>query len=163
MKKIAIVGWSSTRNKAPYYDDSWEIWILNHRVDLFPRFDLHFELHNTTCYWGEYLNFLINSDKTVVTGIDNRLNKAIIFPKNEIIEKYGDFFTSSMSWMIAYAIELGATDIGLWGVDCIDKEEYTQQRPSIMYLLGIAKGKGINLHFPDNCRLFRKNKLYWNL
>ena len=164
MRKICIVGWSSTMREAPYNDKTWEIWILNHRVDLYPCHDLHFELHNTTNYWGDYLEFLKNNGcKTVVTGIDSRFTEAIVYPKEEIIEKYGDFFTNSMSWMIAYAIEIGATDIGLWGIDCLDRDEYVQQRPSIMFMLGIAKGKGIRLHFPERCKLFRKNKLYWNL
>jgi len=150
--------------EAPYNDKTWEIWALNRRLDLYSRYDLHFELHNTTNCHVNYSEFIKNNGcKTVVTGVDPRFTEAIIYPKEEIIEKYGDFFTNSMSWMIAYAIEVGATDIGLWGIDCLDRVEYVQQRPSIMFMLGIAKGKGINLHFPEKCKLFRKDKIYWNL
>jgi len=71
--------------------------------------------------------------------------------------------TNSVAWMIAYAIELGATDIGLWGINMKGTLEYEEQLPCCMYLLGIARGLGINLHFPEECELFRKTKLYYYL
>jgi hypothetical protein len=162
-KKIAIVGWSATRNLAPYDNEEWDIWVMNQNTMKYPRHTLHFDLHNTLVMTDYYYDYIINNkEKSILTGADTRFSEATVYPKDAIIEKYGDFFTNSMSWMIAYAIEQNPTDIGIWGVDCMAKEEYVDQRPSIMFLLGIAKGKGINLHFPSGCKLFRKNKLYWN-
>ena len=162
-EKIAIVGWSVTRASAPYGDEDWDIWVMNRNLLNYPRHTLHFDVHDTYNIPLEYAKYISeNKEKSVLTGTDPRFNEATIYPKDLIIEKYGDFFTNSMSWMIAYAIEQNPTDIGIYGVDCMAKEEYSEQRPSIMYMLGIARGKGINLHFPGGCKLFRKEKLYWN-
>ena len=52
--------------------------------------------------------------------------------------------------MIAYAILIGATDIGLYGVDLsISDHEYFWQRPCVEAWIGFAKGRGINIIIPD--------------
>src|SRR3989304_5529841 len=44
--KVAIVGFaSSSRDMAPYGDESFEIWSLNHAYGHVPRWDRWFEIH----------------------------------------------------------------------------------------------------------------------
>jgi hypothetical protein len=165
VRKIAIVGNSPTRTQAPFEDSSWEIWGLNHLISYYPRIDLHFDVHDTS--WvgtdNKYYDFIVsNKEKSLLTGTDKRFKECSIYPKDKIIEKYGDYFTCGISWMIAYAIEQNPTDIGVWGVDCNTNTEYVEQLGSILYLLGMVRGTGIQLHLPEECRLFRKKKLYWN-
>jgi CDP-diacylglycerol pyrophosphatase len=45
--------------------------------------------------------------------------------------------------MIAYAIYMGYEKIRLYGVDMNGKDEYINQRGSVMFWLGIAKASGI--------------------
>lgn len=45
-KRVAIVGFaSSSRDQAPYGDDSFDIWSLNHAYGHVPRWDAWFEVH----------------------------------------------------------------------------------------------------------------------
>ena len=164
-KKIAICGYSPTLRYAPFDNSEWLIYGMNHKFSYYKKLDLHFDLHNTTLMKESdpYYNFIKNNEnKSVLTGIDNRFDKASIYPKKEIMDKYGEFFTCSASWILAYAIDKNPTDIGLFGIDCAYSEEYFEQRPSVLRMIGIAEGKGIRLHYPEECRLFSKKELYWN-
>lgn len=45
-KKVAIIGFaSSSRDQAPYGDESFDIWSLNHAYNHVPRWDAWFEVH----------------------------------------------------------------------------------------------------------------------
>jgi hypothetical protein len=95
---------------------------------------------------------------------------SVAYPINEIIAKYGGYFTNTISYMIAYAIYLGAKEIGIWGVDMAVDSEYHHQRPSCEYFIGLAKGMGINVVIPaesDLCKVLflygfqEKEKIEW--
>lgn len=164
MSKVAICGTSPTLRQAYLLDDSWNIWFLNHTYELAPqRITKHFDLHSTQNYNNDhpYFRYLKENEiKLILSKPDSRLLKAKLYPKDEIMAKYGDYFTCSMSWMIALAIEMGYNTIGLYGIDCSTTYEFVKQKPSVLYFLGIAKAKGINLVFPEGCQLFKKDKLY---
>jgi hypothetical protein len=66
---------------------------------------------------------------------------------------YGDYFNSSVGFMLALAIHEGAEEIAIYGVDMRADEEYGYQRPNCEYLIGLARGKGIKVHIPDVCPL----------
>jgi len=163
--KIAICGYSNTRQQIPVNNPSYKIWGMNHRLDSHPsRMDLHFDIHDTKRYNEDhpYYQFIKNNkDKSILNGLDERFTDCKIYPKNAIIEKYGSYFTCSASWMIAYAIEQNPSDIAIFGIDCATVDEYINQRASILYFLGIAVGKGIKLHYPPECKLFNGN-IYYN-
>jgi len=84
-----------------------------------------------------------------------------VLPVKELVDKYGPyFFTSSLSWMFAMAIEAGATSIGLWGVDMAATEEYGYQRAGCQYFAMLAKAKGIEVGVSPESDLFRPPYLY---
>ena len=66
---------------------------------------------------------------------------------------YGKYFTSSVSWMIADAIEAGAKEIAIYGVTMSSNEEYGHQKPACSYLLGWARGKGIKVTIQKDSEL----------
>ncbi|KKN23424.1 hypothetical protein LCGC14_0905060 [marine sediment metagenome] len=90
----------------------------------------------------------------IITG-DWSANR--LFPKDQIIAKYlrRMWFSSSISWLIALAMEEQATDIGLWGIDLESGEEYISQFVGCVHLLDLAQHKGINIHLPKDCGLLR--------
>jgi hypothetical protein len=164
MKKVAICGWSDTWKEAPFFDKSWEIWSLNHRVRELPRTDLHFDLHDLRTYseTNPYFIWLLNNqDRIMTTGIDFRL-KGKVYPKNVIMDMYGDYFTCSMSFMVALAIFEDYETIGLWGIDMVSSVEQQQQLPSLLRFIGLAEGKDINIVLPKECKLYSKKRLYGN-
>ena len=164
MKKVCIVGHSVTYIQAPFFDNEWEIWGLNSRFKDIPRFDRWFDLHALDTLFHEkteYIQFL-QSNASKVWLKENYFGiKGNVFPKEKLMQRFGDFFTCTMAWLIAFAIAEGVTDLALFGIDCSHPTEYIHQRASVLYFLGIAAGRGINIHLPKECELFNKERLYW--
>lgn len=162
MRKIAIVGTSNTYKLAPFDQKDWEIWGLNQKCNLLPRFDRWFDLHKPEHIINnsDYYKFLKNNASKAWTASDY-IPGTNLYPKTEIINKFGDFFTNSISWMIALALHEGVDKLGIYGVDMMLPTEYAHQRPSVLYFIGIAKSMGIEVILPEESMIFHKNELYW--
>jgi len=164
--KVAIVGTSpNSFFEAPYKDESWEIWGLNGAYERIPRYNRWFEIHSVEHHRKTgtppgYMEHLQNA-----ASLGRLYTKepfpyeTLRLPKDKLIEQFGSYFTSTIAWMIGFAIQEGATEIGLWGVDMTGPDEYQKQRAGCEYLLGYAKGKGIKITLPDCCPLL-KGALY---
>lgn len=59
-------------------------------------------------------------------------------------------FTSSTAYALALAIYLGKTRIELAGIEMASDTEYVRQRPGVLFWLGVATGRGVDvvLHSP---------------
>lgn len=163
--KVAIVGSADTsRDLAPYADESWDIWTLNDMYKVAPRMDRTFQLHDP-----DRVRQLDPEGWTFITTTQvpvwmhrpvPEVSTAQQYPTETIVKEFGRYFTNSISWMIALAIYEGADEIGVWGVDMAHGTEYAAQRPSCEYFLGIAKGRGIPLHLPEVSDLLKCRELY---
>lgn len=158
--KIAIVcGAPSSEYLAPFFDPEWEIWVLGNRLQRFDgrRVTRVFEIHDNLTEHGnpkQYATWLISKKLPLITSDrfpieDNEFITK--YPYDSVKNLYGELYlTSSPAYMIAYAILIGATDIGLYGVDLsISDHEYFWQRPCVEAWIGFAKGRGINIIIPD--------------
>lgn len=178
-KKIAIVGKApSSWREAPFDKPEWEIWALSDLFKEVPRWTRYFELHNPQPRlekWSKirYWDWLQKEHKDEAGNLKpiymqhryNEVPNSVPYPKDEIIEKFGNYFTNTISFMIALAIQEGATHISLYGVDMAQqavgvKSEYAQQRPSCELMLGIAIGKGIKTRVHAKSDLLKCWKLY---
>ena len=165
MRKIAIIGHGPSKKQFDFNSD-YEVWSLNQKIDL-PRFDLWFDIHNLSRINKDsgYWQFLKENETKIIICEENKalLPNAQIYPK-ELIENmyFSRLFHCSISWMIAYAVFQGVKEIALYGVDMLLKTEYQEQRPSVLYWLGVAQGLGINIVLPENSALLN-GKYYWNL
>lgn len=192
-KKIAIVGKApSTIPLAPWNDPEWEIWGLS---DLMlhkdcTRWTRWFELHDPEGwhpddsvprrqkwhpkYW-EHLTKQHEAGKAIYVAEPHPdMPHALRFPYQQLIERYSlkdkhgqpkPYFTNTVSWLIAYAIDQGATHLGIFGVDMAQQEkgvksEYAYQRPSVEYFIGLAAGRGIEVYVPDESDLMKAARLY---
>jgi len=156
--KIAIVANGPlTRNLAPFGKD-WEMWGLGYpayRLSWQDKFDKLFELHNYKkddsgddfTFSSEYVSWMEKNSVFIRDDLPWESLKALSSP---------DGFDSSMAIMIAYAILQMPDEIGVWGIDAriMDEEEYKNQWPNILWLLGIAKGCGITVRCPSQSGLF---------
>lgn len=167
--KIALVGSAPTSNRlAPFHDPRWQIWACSpdNREQL-PRIDLWFELHGDLG-WHEYISWapdycqwLQGQTFPVFAQDQTYIPRAMTFPMDALIAKYGRYhFTSSFSWMIAYAFEQGATEIGLFGVDMTADQEYARQRPGFQHFMTLAAQKGIRILAPDESDILQPPPLY---
>lgn len=166
--KIALLGASPSRHLAPFSDPEWVIWACSDGTVDVPRCDLRFELHTF-----EHLRTEPGADRREIEAYleflkcfpvylqehrpDFPYSKA--YPKNEMVRKHGPFFfTSSVAWMMALALERKPQAIGLWGVDMAADEEYGHQRPGFHYFVEMAKRSGVEIVIPDDCTLLEPPK-----
>ena len=185
-KKIAIVGCSDSKDLAPYDDKSWEIWAMNNSYMHTKRHTRWFEIHPIKFEDGhfyrrklmrpgvfefskEFRGKLTDDYMKDLAALDcpvymqqhwDIIPKSIPYPLQEVIAKFGNYFTNSVSYMIALAIMENATEIGCYGVDMATATEYGPQRPSCEFFLGIAAGLGIKLRVPDKADLLKTRFLY---
>lgn len=175
--KVGIIGSApSSILLAPYGDPSWQIWCCSPGAyGVAQRTDVYYELHRwqpptpgrpgTGDPWfsPEYCQFLRQHQKVTVAdpAALGDIPNARMLPWQSLVEKYSPyFFASSISWMIAEAIEAGATEIGLWGVDMAATEEWVYQRSSCQYFVLLARALGITVHVPPESDLMVPPALY---
>jgi hypothetical protein len=185
-KKIAIVGCSDTKHFAPHNDPSWEMWGMNNAYNHIPRRTGWFEIHPIKFKDGKYFRRKLirpgvfewsnefrgqPMEKYIqdLSGLDvpvymqqhwDAIPKSVPYPLQDILSRFGNYFTNSVSYMIALAIMQGATEIGCYGVDMATGSEYGPQRPSCEYFLGIAVGLGIKITIPKQMDLLKTKFLY---
>lgn len=177
--KVSIVGFASTsRDQAPYDDDSWEIWGMNNLfkfAKLQTHWDRWFEMHDpekiSTYYvshWAEYQKFM--KEFTGPIYMHRRMEE---FPRSVELDldkirnlaKAGDeskrkYFCSTPSYAIALALHLGFKEIRIYGIDMVGDEEYGYQRPNMEYWIGVAEGMGVKFFIPDTSALCSSSGLY---
>ena len=167
--RIALVGSAPSSNMlAPYADPSWKIWACSpDNAGKLPRVDTWFEIHGDlgwpeTQEWaGPYIAWLNRTTFELYCQDRAIVPRAKVFPKDELIAKYGPFFfTSTFSWMIALALEQGATEIGVWGVDMATDQEYRSQRQGFHHFLHIAMERGVKIVAPDESDILQPAPLY---
>jgi|TARA_Y100000310_G_scaffold308127_1_gene350904 hypothetical protein len=148
-----------------------EIWGLPWDEGRWPFFDRYFEIHP--------LDLLRKPEAHRRDGYEDRLKSlpvlymqeaykdipnAIRYPIEKVVENLGfDYFNSSISYLMGMALLEGANKIGIWGVDMADIEptpgdpsytsEFAYQRPNMEYLIGLARGRGIEVYIPEKSPL----------
>jgi hypothetical protein len=164
--QIAVCGSApSSRMLAPFNDPTWEIWACSPQNYDFPRVDAWFEVHSLDrkyCHANmPYYNILKEHPRVYLSAPDKRLPKGIVIDEKPYLAKYGPyFFTSSLAWMMACAIEQKPKRIGIWGVDMSAAEEYGYQRAGMHYFMQKAAELGIEILLPPQSDLAMPCPLY---
>ena len=153
--KVAVLGFVKHREEAFALGDDWEVWGINelhrhHKPNLFTRW---YEIHPITDFYEQdghkgdpaHLETLAQYPIPVYMHEHyDDIPASVPFPRQEIIDHFnamgvqGDYQTSSISWELAHALYLGAEEVGVFGVDMANNEEYVTQRPCLEYWIGIA-------------------------
>jgi hypothetical protein len=135
----------------------------------------------------DYYKWLAHAAKNrfpvYIKEANEKVPDGTIYPREEILEflQPYPYITCTCSWMIALAtlelteevelangrkVRVAVEDakIGIWGIDMMVADatfgqEYSYQRPSVEYHLGIAKGYGIEVVIPDECDIVKC--AYW--
>lgn len=163
--KVAILGTvGSHRHLAPFDDPEWDIWVCSpgNAYGAVKRATKWFELHGiedlrgveNAAWCGQYFGWLKSQTFPVYMQEPNDLLPgAATFPIKSLLDRFGDFgriaFTSSISMMIAYAIQLGADEIAIYGVDmAASEEQYGNQKSGCQIMMALAKQEGIRVSVP---------------
>lgn len=174
-RRVAVVGLApTTHDDAPFDDPTWEKWGLPWDERSWPFLDRCFEIHplellrekeamRPTYYEGRLRNLDV---PLYMQEAYPDIPNAIEYPVNKVIQSLRmDYFNSSIAYILALAIAEEVDKVGIWGVDMADLEgepgdpsyisEFSYQRPNMEYLIGFAKGKGIDLYIPPESPLTR--------
>lgn len=181
--KIAIIGSAPTSVRlAPYHNPEWKVWGCSPGAfAVCPRSDVWFEIHRwepgQPWFSDVYVRFLQQYKGVLyVAEPVPELPNATVLPYQDLVIKYSPyFFTSTIAWMMALAIEAiemewklqdekgeprSNSSIGLWGVDMAATEEYGYQRAGCQFFALLAKTKGIEVGVPPESDLLRPAPLY---
>ena len=195
--KIALIGSApSSIRLAPFYDLSWQLWACSPGTYPFlPRCNKFFELHrwepgvigkpDTQKPWfsPEYVSWMAKQSCVVMVEPAPEIPNAVRLQREYLFDKYGHyFFTSSLAWMFAMAIEeileartkrssmpdaglisplaFDQDAIGLWGVDMAATEEWAWQRPGCHFFIQIAQQLGIQIIVPPESDLLMPPPAY---
>ncbi len=151
--KIALVGGSAGRDLVSRHKNSdWNIWCIARIYNYVLTADYVFEMHEPV-KWAPPTYRASNQNKLVLLQPHQDFPKAFILPKDVLIETYGVVFTSSFSWLLAYAIYRQATEIALYGINMSHTSEQGDQRDGLFYMIGIARASGIRITTPNNSKL----------
>lgn len=164
MRKIAIVGLApSTHGLAPINSD-WEIfglpWDANYIFyqRLFEMHDLYLLRDERSGRPKDYEDRLKSIPDLYMQESYDDIPNAKRFPFEVISEITGDYWNSSIAYLMSMAIAEKPDVIGIFGVDMdTEKEEYAYQRPNMEYLIGLARGIGIKIYLPESCPLLEFN------
>ena len=161
--KVAVLGSAAHCVQAPFDDPSWEIWGCNNGE--LPRWTRWFELHDEATvdsHPGHRQRLYESAKAKPVYMQEAHAGEAVLrYPLEAMTQKYGTwFFTSSISFMLAMAIEEGADEIAVYGVDLAADGEYQTQRPGCRFFIQYALLKGIKVTGPAEAEVFVPGKLY---
>jgi hypothetical protein len=187
--KVAIVGFAeTTRHLAPYDDPSYEIWGLNEEYiigslqtsDGLPRWDRWFQLHQRWDFsrlnngadpqhfeWlqaqrplseGGFPIYMQARWDDIPASVPLDLDKLIEYSMGGVDGKKG-YYTNTISILIAQAVLWGFKRIEVYGVEMTSGTEWAYQRPCTEYHIALARARGVEVIFPEICRI-TEGKLY---
>lgn len=189
-KNIALVGYTSSRMEAPFDDPAWELYGMNNlHMFMDPgKFTRWYNLHTPKEIevdkehldwlrsWTKYPIFIMDPmegmtepDGSPIPTLAERTGwpAAVAFPRKNIEAMFGSYFTNTVSWQIAHVLYEAITNeqymlnrLGLFGIDMAVGTEYADQRPSVEYFLGLAKGMGVDVTLPLTSDLLKCAYVY---
>lgn len=164
-RKVCIVGFTLSKEEAPFDDPSWDIRGCNnlYRPELWggeqKRFTRIYDPHSVEEIRSDpHHEAWIKAGSTPVYVTDPQPDwpSAIRIPRDELNNTPYPYYTNTISWMIAHALYEGPPEeLWLIGVDMAQGTEYAQQRPSCEYFLGLAQGMGVKVYVPKTSDLLK--------
>ena len=152
-KTVTLLGTGPTAVQCPYDDSCGEIWGVNgayqlkntdpHAKDIF-RMDKLFLTHTLFREEG-VMNFDVEAMGKLGCPIISlhriRWLKTQLYPYKRITKKFGtEFFTSSIGYMLAYALDKKYTNLKLYGIDMVTRHEYWLEKGGVEFWLGYHMG-----------------------
>ena len=155
VKEVIILGTGPTAVQCPY---DGEVWGVNgayqlktqdpHARKIF-RMDKLFLTHTLFREEG-LMNFDVDAMTELGCPIISlhkvRWLKTYRYPYARIVKKFKtEFFTSSIGYMLAYALDKKYNKLRLYGIDMVTRREYLLEKGGVEFWLGYAMGLGCEI------------------
>lgn len=143
--KIEIVGRGPSRQPIDRDRQTWYIsTALMQKINDFHQVRPHdfiFQLHDESLFE----DWLPNDYRVKLMKPSAKLPEACCIMPDDIVKEFGPVFSSTVSWMIAYALDGSIDSIHLNGIDLSSDLEGPAQRESLAYMVGMARAAGIKV------------------
>jgi len=184
-KTFVILGTAPTWKLAPFSDPTAVIAGLNDAYLLnLPRYDIWYDIHP----FGQFFFRPVDPRKKVgahqipagtflrpeghiqwlakqtcpvfVQAADPRVPHAQVFPRPALEARFGPWIDSSPAWMLMHAIAMGFSKVAIYGIHLASEQEYIKQKPNMCYLIGLARGMGVDVYVPQESPLLHGSHRY---
>ena len=168
---LAVVGFAPpSRSKAPYNDTTKDLAGMNEEY-AFKWFKAKpantaawFQLHpfssfsrkdnlNDKNHWA----WLQKKHPFPILMAENfsQVPSCMRYPREEVFAEFGNYFTSSLTYVMAWAYLVGYKRIELYGFNMASHTEYVSQRPNAHYWIGLLRGKGMEVYTHPESKLMQ--------
>lgn len=154
---------AAQKKGAPIID---EVWVVNSAIDVI-RADKAFimdDLKRLAHRYPEWAAKLKHTQVPIITSTAYELYPtSIAYPLDEVFKTIqDDTFTTTVAYMIAYAIHIQVEEMLLYGCDFWypNSQAVESGLGAVSYLLGIAKQKGIHFKIPQSSTLLDAHMVY---
>ena len=160
MKEVILLGTAPSRKFCPFDVETWgvngvytieqqnkaegkpfrldKIFITDHTFS--PEGTLHFDIDVMNKIGEDYKCQFITLHRI---QLGTHILKSIPYPYKRIVKKFKtDYFTSSIAYMMAYALDRNYEKIRFYGVDMASTMEYYTQKAGVEYWIGRAHERG---------------------
>ena len=154
----------------------WDCRLADPMIEFWDGEKFHRKTHRADNYYLADAN----NPSVLITAANNKKVKLYVqdgIPEDEVVSNIGlitypfervidcvkaDYFQSSVAYALALAIteiydrygcNSNKGSIALYGIDVSSDQEWAYQRACIEYLVGIARGYGIDVYIPDSSDL----------
>jgi hypothetical protein len=170
VKTLALCGFApSTRKQAPWdnqditiagLNEEWSfdwfkrktgnlVWFQLHTRDLFTRPNNHNDPHHWEWLQKKH-DFPIYMQQQWAD-----IPSSVKFPLEEVYKEFGNYFTSTMPFIMAWGVLNGYKRLELYGFDMASGTEYLFQRANAHFWIGYLRGKGIDIYVPPTSKLMK--------
>ena len=127
-----------------------------------PQGALHFDLRRIQRTMDEYGMKVITLHPMQLGSYKIKTTK---YPIKRIIKKFNvDYFSSTICYVMAYALDKNIKKINLHGVDMTTKQEYFLQKAGVEYWIGRANQLGVDVFISEgSCLMKTPNKLRYGV
>jgi len=124
-------------------------------------FDLHpFEMRHEPRWKGFREKLAKNAVPIWMCEKYPQVPASVKYPKERILAEFQpkgrNVFTNQAAWMIALLLTQGVTKIGLFGINYGIEDEREKQRDSLVYWLGRAEDRGVEIVLPPESTILRE-------
>jgi hypothetical protein len=148
----------------------WDLKLAEHFIEFWDGEKFHRKSHRPDDYYpdegrtGRLVDCANSKDHKLyvqngIREVDVVDNIGLIsFPYDRVIPVVGEYFQSSIAYVLSLAItemctSEGPHELALYGIDVSPDEEWAYQRACIEFLVGVAIGKGIKVTIPETSAL----------
>jgi len=153
IKQVIILGMGPSRDECPF---DAEVWSVNNGFAQVAEQNGHINkiflahkqviLNGKNVFNWDAMNKLVEAGVEIINvhrvkGLNSKL-----YPLKRLIKKFGtDYFSNTISYMIAYALDKGYKKIRFYGVDMRETGEYALEKGGVEYWIGRAHGMGVEV------------------